>query len=85
MCVHTELYQALSLKFMDIKMLQTTNSLNLKGLKIMGFTVSVSESDEAFKGYYDSLQGKISPITVLDELLAGMLILHTHLCLSIMN
>ena len=39
MCVHTELYQALSLKFMDIKMLHTTNSLNLKELKIMGFTL----------------------------------------------
>ena len=38
-CVHTELYLALSLKFMDIKMLQTTNLLNLKELKIMGFTV----------------------------------------------
>ena len=41
MCVHTELYHALLLKFMDIKMLQTTNSLNLKELKIMGFTVCI--------------------------------------------
>ena len=47
-------------------------------------TLSVSESDEAFRGYYDSLQDKISQITVLDELLAGMF-LHTHLCLSIMK
>ena len=30
---------AFSLKFMDIKMLQTIKSLNLKELKIMGFTV----------------------------------------------
>lgn len=44
-------------------------------------TLTIPENCEGFKSYYDALQEKISQLSILDELLSGMYILHFNLLL----
>ena len=44
-------------------------------------TLTIPEDCEGFKSYYDALQEMISQLSILDELLSGMYILHFNLLL----
>ena len=44
-------------------------------------TLTIPEDCVGFKSYYDALQEKISQLSILDELLSGMYILHCNLLL----